>query len=504
MSVDAEPDADAEADVLPESDTAFDADTEADLAHEVDADIDADTEADLAPDVLDATVDSASDSDASTKPPGPVHFEQPASGAQWQAGSTHVIRLVIDPELEVTFPGATWLAIAEVSVDGGAFVALDEGIAHAAGWERVIRWTVTAPTGSELRVRAQISARDPAGNPLEVGGLEVPSAVVRLAPSGLRACYAWSLVTSEAAFAPRDGAGALVKDGRMWLIGGWNPLDPEHFPEITVNEVWSSADGRTWRNDVPNAAPGMWERRHKAGYAVFDDALWILGGDLSTGHMQPDVWRSADGVAWTQVSAQTPWGERVLQMVWVHAGAMWVMGGQTLPQFGGPAESVIYNDVWRSTDGAQWQRVLEHAPWSPRGMMGGEAVHRGRMWILGGGTYDMPEVPARRYENDVWSSADGIAWRHDLVEAPWAARQYHEVAVWDGRMFVLEGYDGVGNRKDVWYSDDGVSWYELVDTPWAPRHASSIFVHDEALWVVTGNNLTSDVWRLDCAPPTLR
>lgn len=377
MSVDAEPDADAEADVLPESDTAFDADTEADLAHEVDADIDADTEADLAPDVLDATVDSASDSDASTKPPGPVHFEQPASGAQWQAGSTHVIRLVIDPELEATFPGATWLAIAEVSIDGGAFVALDEGIAHAAGWERVIRWTVTAPTGSELRVRAQISARDPAGNPLEVGGLEVPSAVVRLAPSGLRACYAWSLVTSEAAFAPRDGAGALVKDGRMWLIGGWNPLDPEHFPEITVNDVWSSADGRAWRNDVPNAAPGMWERRHKAGYAVFDDALWILGGDLSTGHMQPDVWRSADGVAWTQVSAQTPWGERVLQMVWVHAGAMWVMGGQTLPQFGAPAESVIYNDVWRSTDGAQWQRVLEHAPWSPRGMMGGEAVHRG-------------------------------------------------------------------------------------------------------------------------------
>ncbi|MBL8783569.1 MAG: hypothetical protein JNJ59_01615, partial [Deltaproteobacteria bacterium] len=63
VSVDAEPDADAEADVLPESDTAFDADTEADLAHEVDADIDADTEADLAPDVLDATVDSASDSD---------------------------------------------------------------------------------------------------------------------------------------------------------------------------------------------------------------------------------------------------------------------------------------------------------------------------------------------------------------------------------------------------------------------------------------------------------
>jgi hypothetical protein len=52
------------------------------------------------------------------------------------------------------------------------------------------------------------------------------------------------------------------------------------------------------------------------------------------------------------------------------------------------------------------------------------------------------------------------------------------------------------NRKDVWYSDDGVRWTELPGTPWAPRHAASVAVYQDALWVVTGNNLTSDVWRL--------
>ena len=30
----------------------------------------------------------------------------------------------------------------------------------------------------------------------------------------------WSLVTDAPAFPPRDCAGALVFDGRMWLLGG--------------------------------------------------------------------------------------------------------------------------------------------------------------------------------------------------------------------------------------------------------------------------------------------
>ena len=53
-----------------------------------------------------------------------------------------------------------------------------------------------------------------------------------------------------------------------------------------------------------------------------------------------------------------------------------------------------------------------------------------------------------------------------------------------------------GNRKDVWYSADGVNWYEVPNTPWPPRHAASVFVHENALWMVAGNNMMSDVWKL--------
>ncbi len=64
----------------------------------------------------------------------------------------------------------------------------------------------------------------------------------------------------------------------------------------------------------------------------------------------------------------------------------------------------------------------------------------------------------------------------------------------------MEGYHvDTGNRNDVWFSEDGATWTQLPDTPWAPRHAASVYVYDNALWMVAGNNMTSDAWRLDRA-----
>ena len=161
-----------------------------------------------------------------------------------------------------------------------------------------------------------------------------------------------------------------------------------------------------------------------------------------------------------------------------------------------PAPEAFYRDVWNTADGVRWERVVPEEPyWPARGMIGGAVVFKGRMWILGGGTYDTPTTPARRFYNDVWSSPDGVRWERHVEHAPWAPRQYHDVAVFDDRMWVLEGYSGA-NRNDVWYSEDGADWHELPGTPWSPRHAASVFVFDDALWVVAGNNMEPDVWKL--------
>ncbi len=304
--------------------------------------------------------------------------------------------------------------------------------------------------------------------------------------------HAWTCVSRQAGFAPRDGAGLLSFAGRMWLLGGWNPSDKRYFPRTCNSEVWSSADGLDWRLETPEAP---WEGRHTAGYAVLAGRMWIVGGDPLQGHYQSDVWSSPDGVHWDLACQRVPWGPRALHHTVAHDGRIWVFGGQTVPQFA-PAGLAYHNDVWRSADGARWERVLEHAPWPPRGMVGGSAVLGGRMWLLGGGTYDTPERPDRLFYNDVWSSADGVDWACYTRNAAFRPRQYHEVAAFDGRLWVLEGYSGA-NRNDVWHSSDGTTWLELPDTPWSPRHAASVCVHDGALWVIAGNNMESDVWRLD-------
>ncbi|NKB69385.1 MAG: hypothetical protein GKR89_20125 [Candidatus Latescibacteria bacterium] len=316
--------------------------------------------------------------------------------------------------------------------------------------------------------------------------------------------YAWTPVNLAAPFAPRDGAGALVFDQRMWLIGGWNPGDKEHFPRICSNDVWSSADGAQWRLEKPNTFAGAdfdaaadWEGRHTAGYAVLGGAMWIVGGDCNQGHYQLDVWKSTDGRQWQWVNRDkpVPWGPRSLHYTVVFQDKIWVMGGQTLPQFAA-AEECFYRDIWCTEDGLEWTQVDMAEPcWPQRGQIGGSAVFQDRMWILGGGRYDTPRRHERTFFNDVWSSADGRNWHCHTEAAPWTPRQYHEVAVFDDKLWVLEGWNK-GNRNDVWYSADGVEWYEVAATPWAERHAASVFVFAGALWMVAGNNMASDVWKL--------
>src|SRR6478735_7029415 len=92
--------------------------------------------------------------------------------------------------------------------------------------------------------------------------------------------YEWQLITKQAEFASRDGAGLLSYRGQLWLLGGWNPdkAQRKFFPRICNNEVWSSSDGLNWKLVKPNTFHDTafdqnadWEGRHTAGYAVFKD-----------------------------------------------------------------------------------------------------------------------------------------------------------------------------------------------------------------------------------------
>ena len=66
---------------------------------------------------------------------------------------------------------------------------------------------------------------------------------------------------------------AVFRD-RLWLMGGWfNGRLPDASGS---NEVWSSEDGANWKQETKAAG---WSPRLGAGIVVFNDKLWILGGN---------------------------------------------------------------------------------------------------------------------------------------------------------------------------------------------------------------------------------
>jgi len=184
--------------------------------------------------------------------------------------------------------------------------------------------------------------------------------------------YRWVGVTEEAPFAGRDGAGALVFGGEMWLLGGWNPKDKVHFLRVCNSEVWSSRDGEDWTLRNPEAP---WEGRHTAGYVVHEGRMWIVGGDCNQGHYQDDVWSSEDGVEWKLHTNSAPWTPRQYHGVAVYDGRMWIVGEYN-PEIGN------LNDVWYSEDGVRWSEV-PGTPWSPRHATS-VFVYGDALWVVAG------------------------------------------------------------------------------------------------------------------------
>ena len=120
---------------------------------------------------------------------------------------------------------------------------------------------------------------------------------------------------------------------------------------------------------------------------------------------------------------------------------------------------------------------------------------------MGGGNY----APRHHALNDVWSSSDGIEWRCETPQAPWAPRLWFSACIYRDRIWVLGGWSQEqGNFGDVWHSQDGAHWQRLeTEHCWSPRHEHSGFVFQDQLWIAGGHAqpLSNEVWSLRLPDP---
>ncbi|WP_395743786.1 galactose oxidase [Prosthecobacter sp.] len=288
---------------------------------------------------------------------------------------------------------------------------------------------------------------------------------------------------------PRDSQAEWVFKGQLWIAGGWF----QSF-EDPPRDVWSSANGRDWKL-ATSSAP--WLHSDLAMSLAFRDRLWIMGGWYKgrlPGHSASNqVWSSADGVQWDQLTPHASWSPRLASGLVEHRGRMWLLGGIEDYYFGN--DTSLKNDVWSSADGKEWKLETSHAAWSPRAYHQA-VVLNGKIYVLGGGNY----VPSYQSKNDVWSSADGVSWTCETASAPWAPRLWFSAAAYRGRIWVLGGWSKEkDNHGDVWHSADGKNWQRLeTKTCWKSRHEHSALVFQDKLWLLGGHArpLSNEVWSL--------
>lgn len=283
----------------------------------------------------------------------------------------------------------------------------------------------------------------------------------------------WVQVKKDNPWVPRDSAGELVYNGRMWLFGGYTPG--------LVSDVWSSADGLDWtKNGEIPCGVGI----NVPVNFVFSGKMWVSGNDGSW-------YSSADGAHWDLVLAETPWKGAAGSGV-IFDGRMWVIArnrGNT------PGDS-----IWSSSDGIHWTLETAATPFSKRQLFSDLVVHGDKMYAVGGAIQGYH--PFRAY-NDVWSSADGKTWTKATDQAPWPPRIWNTARAYKNRIWMMGGFRAEptwNNFNDVWYSADGADWQPLVtEDVWSPRHEYSLYVFDDKLWMVGGNAwpLQNDVWYLE-------
>jgi len=136
--------------------------------------------------------------------------------------------------------------------------------------------------------------------------------------------------------------------------------------------------------------------------------------------------------------------------------------------------------------GDQWTTVTSAAPWGPR-VDHTSVVFNGKMWVMGG----WDGVNAGYPKNDVWYSNDGVLWTAATSAAAWVPRLLHASVVFNNRIWVIGGQAGFGGdlvQNDVFWSSDGVAWTTATaHANWSPRISPAVVVFNNKMWLIGGH-----------------
>lgn len=322
-----------------------------------------------------------------------------------------------------------------------------------------------------------------------IGNYKIAIKCSKIIPKRVEPSYVMSQAAANITDFWRDGNKVAQIGNNLYTYGGWNS-DPPH-PLINNEQYKSSGDLSVWTR-IKDAE---WSGRHVFGFAKKGNELFAFLGDAY--NAARDCWKTTDGENWTLLAdnlnnivydgqGRTSYG------ACEHKGYLYIVGGTGYLAPGG----VPYNNVMRSADGITWTEFSSgHTFMQGKNYSGALASFNGNLYLVAGGVWSV------NYNNEMYrSSDDGLTWTK-LPDAPFGRRQYHDLQVWDNKLWMIGGdQEGVGNSREIWWMDTSEVWHQYTNVPadYEGRHATGLAVYnngtEDMLVIVCGNTQRNDCW----------
>lgn len=196
------------------------------------------------------------------------------------------------------------------------------------------------------------------------------------------------------------------------------------------------------------------------------------------------AWLSKDGKRWVKTDLPDSGLNSAYQKFIQFNGAVYALGALN----GNYERFSITPRILKTTDFNKWETVAERSN-IPQRVFYGLTVFNGKMWMLGG-------FDGKNYHNDIWTSADGVNWEQITKSTDWSPRNVGSVAVFKNKLWILGGGeidgDKVANpnsRNEVWSSSDGIAWTKEASQILKSGNyvGGTVGVYDNKLWIVGAN-----------------
>lgn len=244
-------------------------------------------------------------------------------------------------------------------------------------------------------------------------------------------------------------------------------------------QIWRTADGWAWSNVLTSGISLPRIGQHVLDFAVFKDHLYAA--TYYAGGMGGEIWRSSNGVSWTRVVTRNGLGSgdnQVFDSMQAFSNSLYVKEFDV---------DLWYSTVWRTPDGLSWQKA------TPDGDVESMAIFSNSLY-----------ASTRGYTNGaaLWRT-DGLTWTPVMTGGfgTTATSSIRSLAVLSDQLFALAVNYGEGGG--IWRSTNGSEWIQttpgIIGNPHdSGYYGSAFFAFDGYLFLFIYNRvLGGEVWRSD-------